>query len=91
MIDREFVDPDLLPYYRGSCLIDPASAGCRYFNARYATNVDEINPYNVYGYCFYNNTNSAENETNERAAIRKHTSQSSILRNLIKNKGKYDR
>jgi len=35
MIDHEFIDSDLLPYYRGSCLVDPLSAGCRYFKTRY--------------------------------------------------------
>ncbi len=92
MIDHEFVDPDLLPYYRGSCLIDPTSAGCRYFHARYSVNIDEINLYNVYGYCFYNNSNSAENYTtaNEGEKRRKHVSQGSILKNLIRNKGNYD-
>lgn len=83
MIDHEFVDPDLLPYYRGSCLVDPESAGCRYFKTRFTENVDDINPYNVYGYCFYNNTKGTENG-------KKHVTQASILRNIIKNKGKYD-
>ncbi len=35
LVNQEFVDPDLLPYYRGSCLIDPESAGCQYFKTRY--------------------------------------------------------
>lgn len=40
MIDHEFIDIDLVPYYRGSCFIDPESAGCRYFNSRFNQNVD---------------------------------------------------
>lgn len=55
MIDHEFIDIDLIPYYRGSCYVDAQSAGCRYFSTRYSENVDEINPYNVYSYCYYNN------------------------------------
>lgn len=35
MVDHDFIDPELLQYYRGSCLADPASAGCRYFMVRY--------------------------------------------------------
>jgi serine carboxypeptidase-like clade 2 len=48
MISREFIDPDILPYYRSSCIIDPQSAGCRYFNTKYGENVDEINPYSKF-------------------------------------------
>lgn len=36
LIDHNFVDPDTLPYYYGSCQHDPHSAGCRYFNIRLA-------------------------------------------------------
>ena len=31
MIDRSFVDPEIVPIYKTSCLQDPDSAGCRYF------------------------------------------------------------
>ena len=40
IVNHEFIDPDLLPYYRGSCLVDPGSAGCRYFRVRFDENVD---------------------------------------------------
>ena len=40
MINHEFIDPDLMPYYRGSCMIDADSAGCKYFKRRYEINVD---------------------------------------------------
>lgn len=56
MVNQDFIDPDLLIYYRGSCLADPSSAGCRYFMTRYGENIDEINPYNIYSYCFYNDS-----------------------------------
>lgn len=56
MLDRDFVDPELAPYYKISCLTDPDSAGCNYFWAEYEEDVFELNPYNVYGYCFYNST-----------------------------------
>ena len=81
MIDHEFIDPQLVTYYRSSCYLDPFSAGCRYFYTRYYENIDEINPYNVYSYCFYND--SANGQANSQ-------SQTSILRNIIRNKGKYD-
>lgn len=85
MIDHEFIDIDLIPYYRGSCYIDAQSAGCRYFNTRYNENVDEINPYNVYSYCYYNDS-FAVTENGER---KKFEGQASILKNIISNKGKY--
>lgn len=84
MIDHEFIDVDLVPYYRGSCFIDADSAGCRYFKTRYDQNVDEINPYNVYSYCFYN-----DSFTNG-APTRPLQSQASILRNIAANKGRYE-
>lgn len=82
MIDHEFIDVDLVPYYRGSCFIDAESAGCRYFKARYDQNVDEINPYNVYSYCFYNDSFAANAPPQQ--------SQASILRNIAANKGRYE-
>ena len=31
MIDRKFVDPEVVPIYHSSCKTDPDSAGCRFF------------------------------------------------------------
>lgn len=31
MINRKFVDPEIVPIYESSCQQDPSSAGCRYF------------------------------------------------------------
>lgn len=31
MMDRSFVDPEIIPIYYQSCKQDPDSAGCRYF------------------------------------------------------------
>lgn len=45
MIDHDFIDPELVPYYNRACLTDPKSAGCQYFNKRFDDNVEEINPY----------------------------------------------
>jgi serine carboxypeptidase-like clade 2 len=87
MVDHEFIDPDLMPYYRGSCLLDAESAGCRYFKTRYNENVDEINPYNVYSYCFYNDSFAAEEDQPQQKSFAQ--TQGSILRNLARNKGKY--
>lgn len=39
MIGRGFVDPLILPYYDYACQFDPKSAGCRYFNIKFAENV----------------------------------------------------
>lgn len=73
-----------MPYYRGSCFIDAESAGCRYFKTRFDQNVDEINPYSVYSYCFYNDSFTVDN------GKRQLQSQASILKNIAANKGKYE-
>lgn len=86
MIDHDFIDVDLVPYYRASCNVDPESAGCRYFKYRYAENVDEINPYNVYSYCYYNDSFLGD-ETTGRKRLQ---GQASILRNVAANKGQYN-
>lgn len=39
MIDHDFIDPELIPYYQRSCMFDTQSAGCQYFNARFDDNV----------------------------------------------------
>lgn len=86
MIDHDFIDVDLVPYYRGSCSMDPEAAGCRYFKYRYNENVDEINPYNIYSYCFYNDSFMTEENTPKK----KMQGQASILRNVAFNKGQYN-
>lgn len=35
MINRNFVDPETIQYWKSSCQFDPDSAGCRYFHIRY--------------------------------------------------------
>lgn len=35
MIDRKFVDPEIVPIYQSSCQTDPGSAGCRFFEIEY--------------------------------------------------------
>lgn len=79
MIKHDFVDPDLLPYWKTSCKIDPDSAGCRYFIQRFSDNVFEINPYNVYDYCYYNDSFVANSK--ER---KPRLTQQSILRDILK-------
>jgi serine carboxypeptidase-like clade 2 len=39
MIKHDFVDPDLVMYWKMSCKIDPLSAGCNYFYKRYEDNI----------------------------------------------------
>jgi hypothetical protein len=55
MWDRSFVNPEIKSYWQ-SCQYDPESAGCRYFTIKFQEDIDEINPYNVYGYCYYNDS-----------------------------------
>lgn len=81
MIKHDFVDPDLIHYWTSSCQLDPYSAGCNFFNKRFQENTFELNPYNVYDYCFYNDSFMIQNETNKKG--RKHHSQESILRDLV--------
>lgn len=80
-IKHDFVDPDLLPYWKSSCKIDPLSAGCNYFIQRFEDNIFELNPYNVYDYCFYNDSFAAEGQKTKR---RLHLSQESILRDFVR-------
>lgn len=35
MIDKEFIDPSMLQYWRNSCEFDPESAGCQFFKTRF--------------------------------------------------------
>lgn len=82
MINHEFIDPELLIYYESSCQTDPLSAGCRYFKMRFSENVEEINPYNVYSYCYYNDSFTSQSSPMQ--------SQQSILMNIAQNQ-KYNR
>lgn len=63
MIKHDFVDPDLVHYWTTSCKLDPNSAGCNYFIKRYEDNIFELNPYNVYDYCYYNDSFAADAKT----------------------------
>lgn len=53
---RDFIDPEIMQYWDNSCNNDPESAGCQYFYSKFGENVQEINPYNVYSYCYYNDS-----------------------------------
>jgi hypothetical protein len=48
MIDRSFVDPEIIPIYKTSCQTDPDSAGCRYFTLEFDKGTEELNPYSKY-------------------------------------------
>lgn len=52
MVERDFIDPELLHYWTDSCRNDEESAGCQYFYTRFLDLTGDINPYNVYGYCY---------------------------------------
>jgi len=75
MSDRSFVNPEILEYYKLGCLQDPDSAGCRYFAIKFQEDIDEINVYNVYSYCYYN-------DSFNQPYSRPHITQQSILTNL---------
>jgi serine carboxypeptidase-like clade 2 len=45
MIDRRFVDPEIVPIFSGSCKTDRQSAGCSYFEIEYRKGTEELNPY----------------------------------------------
>jgi len=60
MMAHDMVDPEIEIYYQRSCLSDETSAGCQYFNYKYEENTKEINPYSIYGYCYYNDTIPSE-------------------------------
>lgn len=77
-VKREFVDPDLIHYWKTSCKNDESSAGCQYFLKRFEDNTEEINPYSVYAYCYYND--SFNSSLGERKTF---TSQQSCLRKSI--------
>ena len=86
MIDHNFVDPEIIHYWKTSCVTDPKSAGCRFFHTRLAENVEEINPYSklyidsdVYSYCYYNDSFVA----NQGEKPKTHQSQQSMLFKLL--------
>jgi hypothetical protein len=45
MIDRRFVDPEIVPIYQTSCQTDPHSAGCKFFEIEFQKGTVELNPY----------------------------------------------
>lgn len=45
MINHEFIDPELISYWKTSCQLDDESAGCSYFISRYETDLRDLNPY----------------------------------------------
>jgi hypothetical protein len=47
LIDRKFVDPEIVSLYQSSCQFDPQSAGCRFFEIEFDKGVDELNPYST--------------------------------------------
>jgi hypothetical protein len=80
MIKHDFVDPDLVPYWKTNCKIDPTSAGCNFFLKRFADNIVELNPYNVYDYCYYNDSFAAAPLKQRKPRL----TQQSILRDFMK-------
>ncbi len=79
LINHDFVDPDILNYWKQSCQTDPESAGCAFFTKKFEENIFELNPYNVYDYCYYNDSfNATENKQR-----RVYHTQESILRDLV--------
>lgn len=79
-IDHDFLDPETLEYWSRACQHDEESAGCQFFLERAEETLDDINPYNIYSYCFYND--SFESSMNQEK--RQFLSQESILMSLRK-------
>jgi hypothetical protein len=75
MKSRSFTNPETGSYWVNSCQVDPESAGCRFFLMNFREDVDEINPFNVYSYCYYNDSFGEPNK-------RRHLTQESILMNI---------
>ena len=69
MIDHNFVDPKLLPYWQNSCENDPQSAGCGFFNNRYEDLLFRTNPYNIYGVCSNHTLSHSLSEQNNQASF----------------------
>ena len=45
LVNRDFIDPEIMQYWQNSCQVDEESAGCQFFYERYGENTEEINPY----------------------------------------------
>jgi serine carboxypeptidase-like clade II len=45
MIERRFVDPEVVPIFKSSCQTDPYSAGCSFFETEFRKGTVELNPY----------------------------------------------
>lgn len=78
LLDRSFVDPEIKSYWDNSCQFDPDSAGCRFFAIRFQENFEEINPYNVYSYCYYNDSFDQSQNSQKKP----YATQESILLNI---------
>jgi len=71
MVERDFIDPELLQYWRVSCQTDEDSAGCQYFYYRFGDITDDINPYNVYGACFPDVATNGKHSSSQRTLMRR--------------------
>jgi hypothetical protein len=78
VVNHEFVDPELIQYWRKSCRLDPVSAGCGFFKQRFVDNAMELNPQSIYDYCYYNDTRPAA----DGSTIKKYSTQESILKSI---------
>ena len=76
LLTRSFINPEIHSYWT-SCQNDPQSAGCGFFSLNVREDIVELNPYNVYGYCYYNDSFG---ETKKK----KMASQGSILMGIQK-------
>jgi len=52
---HSLLNPEIREYW-SACRFDPDSAGCGFFTVSLYEDIDELNPYNVYGYCYYNDS-----------------------------------
>jgi hypothetical protein len=72
------VDPEILTLYEKYCLKDFESDECGVFLRKYDKDTEGLNPYDIYGYCFYNNTFDQNKQKRKRPLL----TQERILTNL---------
>ena len=69
MYDRSFINPEIRQYWDAACRFDKTSAGCGFFTTEFQKDIDEINPFSVYGYCYYNDSFGQERKVRTQESI----------------------
>lgn len=88
IINKELVDPDIVPLYNDYCKKNYESDQCQAFLEKYDKDTDALNPYSIFDYCYY-----IDSVTGEQHFRKARENQESALLKLIKKhspKRKYD-